>query len=1436
MALAALLLGAPAYASDDAEVTFHYLPLAENERNSVYSRAYRQTAISEDKDGFKLGAHRHNYRMRFIRYGYLEKGEFIENVARSSQEQQEGDGEDWKEANQIWLPRAGLYRIGKDGMSVQFEELKSGKHAPVSLNAEEEAKVLEFFSKPSFSEAMGKFLNGRNFRIGLPVDPGPDLDKALGTKMLERSMVLDEVGTRWGRQVARFRISAVVQGRVPLEKNWTVDVDLETSRTHRAVLETKTIEPLHNIDDADQVTWYHLNWSRENMYGYVSQPLDRSNFQLVNPTFLHPGGAKVQDIAYLEENDTLAILEESNASGQEQQTIGTWNLNSQAVTKVMVSNAGSRIFASETNSTLLQTNDQLTMSAFKVSFDAFYPFGRYFRFPEEERFSAWDMLGTYGVVGTTAGRMAFINPGYDDELGFRDVSDEAIVGLDVQIADRRIASLDKKGRLRLHRFDYDEDCGGRSSLEIYCDGLAIRMGDLPFEADFVGEVCASETGETLQLIPGTKTVAAVLFQSGDTCHPQGEIKLLELDTNESKALQGQAFAVTKDGQKIVTAAGVYLIKTPESPFIRFDTPIKDAKKIVLAESNDVAFVLTKSGYVYMVDLQAGLVVEELVSQTDFFDPASVLARDIWQKKYFSLMSDGTLIVEQPETNRTTFVDLVSAAHLAEGGNLLDAALLLTDDRVVAAFAVADGEARILHLVAVNDANEATHITKFPVSDQSVQQLVSADTKSAYALSGEKLIIFGNSGLEERELDILLTFEETFGFKTLNSLSDQKIFFQQQMFHPEKDQFLPTIVQAEIEKWHVFRERFIAFPYRYGWAANASYPFAISRDARLAAVANLTPPENGIWNKNGRIIAVIDLQTGETHAEIFQGWGGPASLDFSPDGLTLAVGYETGTMSLFDLARGIRKTEFEAHQGRVKEVSWREDFLVTRGEDGITRIWDPSLNDLEPQFQNLRETRYGFGLWNFEFLLATVFDPIWDPNRKRFEGSVTMTSDGYYAGDKNRLRRIRFVEDGLRTVDLSEVDIRRNRPDIVFNRIDMISDERRDLLTRLHEKRLKEFGLTEGPALAIKGSIEGFDLELISPVVTQQPWVEFNFAFEVNLPLLDVLVRNNGIVLSKVGADRGERNVKIPLEPGVNRLQFVGVHETGGELILHRSTLRYAAPEDVLPPQLYLFAVGVSNYKDDQLDLEFAAKDARDLADYFSSLPNSVVEVATDTAATAGVIERAKTFFAQARPQDRTLFFFAGHGLLDPEYRYYLGSYETQTDDLERTALSFADLETVFDRTTSLHRAIFLDACHSGAVDPDLQVAGLNAFDEGAVVARAARGAMFLLDLDNKPVSLEDSYEALRASFLDSRSRSGANIISASGGLQFAFESDGVANGLFTHAILNGLRTRIADRNVDDRIELSELFQYVSDEVTRLSNGRQVPTVRSEPLYSKFSIN
>ena len=92
------------------------------------------------------------------------------------------------------------------------------------------------------------------------------------------------------------------------------------------------------------------------------------------------------------------------------------------------------------------------------------------------------------------------------------------------------------------------------------------------------------------------------------------------------------------------------------------------------------------------------------------------------------------------------------------------------------------------------------------------------------------------------------------------------------------------------------------------------------------------------------------------------------------------------------------------------------------------------------------------------------------------------------------------------------------------------------------------------------------------------------------------------------------------------------------------------------------------------------------------------------------------------------------------------------------------------------------------------------------------------------VGLNNSYQLLQEMFADLRRGSGAEVIASAGGAEYALESANWKNGVFTYALLRGLK---GEADPDGRMSVSKLRDFVEQEVGRLTEGRQTPTVRRE---------
>ena len=108
--------------------------------------------------------------------------------------------------------------------------------------------------------------------------------------------------------------------------------------------------------------------------------------------------------------------------------------------------------------------------------------------------------------------------------------------------------------------------------------------------------------------------------------------------------------------------------------------------------------------------------------------------------------------------------------------------------------------------------------------------------------------------------------------------------------------------------------------------------------------------------------------------------------------------------------------------------------------------------------------------------------------------------------------------------------------------------------------------------------------------------------------------------------------------------------------------------------LHVLAIGVNDYEDSTLKLDFAAKDAFDIAANFQKCCKGDLfpEVHGQTLINAkarkdAMLKELAELRKQAKPNDLVVVFFAGHGVKEKD-KFYLLTVEAKTTDLAGTAL------------------------------------------------------------------------------------------------------------------------------------------------------------------------
>jgi hypothetical protein len=262
-----------------------------------------------------------------------------------------------------------------------------------------------------------------------------------------------------------------------------------------------------------------------------------------------------------------------------------------------------------------------------------------------------------------------------------------------------------------------------------------------------------------------------------------------------------------------------------------------------------------------------------------------------------------------------------------------------------------------------------------------------------------------------------------------------------------------------------------------------------------------------------------------------------------------------------------------------------------------------------------------------------------------------------------------------------------------------------------------------------------------------------------------------------------------------------------------------------------------------MNLQYSAKDIRDLAATFDNLYYDLsIDTLIDQKATRENILALKKKLEQTTVNDRVILAVTGHGLLSDSLDFYYATYDIDFSKPERRGLKYEELEDLLNQIPARQKLMLIDACHSGALDKE-ELLALRAdsatvitADSGDVTVKGIAPRGFGLKNKEK-MEANSSFEMMQHLFTDLSGGNGAVIISAAGGMEYAFESGQWNNGVFTYCVRKGIMNKDADLegNFDGKVSIQELLQYVSRKVSELTNGKQKPTSRRENVDYEWMI-
>ena len=315
----------------------------------------------------------------------------------------------------------------------------------------------------------------------------------------------------------------------------------------------------------------------------------------------------------------------------------------------------------------------------------------------------------------------------------------------------------------------------------------------------------------------------------------------------------------------------------------------------------------------------------------------------------------------------------------------------------------------------------------------------------------------------------------------------------------------------------------------------------------------------------------------------------------------------------------------------------------------------------------------------------------------------------------------------------------------------------------------------------------------------------------NLPITDVSVLVNGrpalargIVRDRSSAElRTTFSQQVALSPGANQVSVIAANSVSKSAPVTVNVICQAAPPELVLPNCYLLAIGISQYQKQNLNLKYADLDARAFAAAWQNQQGVVyrtveAKVITNEEATVRSILDAMDWLVKSVTQrDIAVMFISAHGLRDVRQNYYLASAEIDPGSLRSTGVRFSEITEML-RDLPCKVLLFADTCHSG----------------GITGAKAAGWDDPLHDL------VSEEY--------------GAVVFSSSLPREVSLENPAWGHGAFTKALLDAFASPDSDNDGDGFLSLTELEDQVYRRVKELTEGAQHPVVERPPTIRNFN--
>jgi len=526
------------------------------------------------------------------------------------------------------------------------------------------------------------------------------------------------------------------------------------------------------------------------------------------------------------------------------------------------------------------------------------------------------------------------------------------------------------------------------------------------------------------------------------------------------------------------------------------------------------------------------------------------------------------------------------------------------------------------------------------------------------------------------------------------------------------------------------------------------------------------------------------------------------LSFSPDNTQLISASRGRSVNTWQLKKAKLVLDLKGHTDYVNAALCTPDgkYIITVSGDNTSKKWNASTGELLCTFIAIDNNEY-----------------------------FTQVPSGYYQTSSNTAKLLHYVTKDLKIITFEQLDVKYNRPDKVLEAIGNTDTALIKSYRKAWEKRIKKLGIdttafrdgysvpeadivnrdsidyeqkTGTLRLHIKGIDSTYKLDRFNIWVNETP-----------------LYGQRGIRIRKKNSNILDTTIIIFLSQGENRIEtsITNVNETES----YRMPLYVNYTPAVRQKESVRFiGIGIDQFKESQHNLQYSSKDIRDLALKLKEKykDNITIDTLFNENVTTEKVKALKEKLQQTSVNDKVILSYSGHGLLSRDYDYYLSTYSVNFNKPEENGMPYDEIESLLDSIPARKKLMLIDACHSGEVDKEEGIAMNKLADSLGL----SKGIIIDQVQSEQHVGLKNSFELMQSLFVNVGKSTGATIISAAAGNQFALERGDLKNGVFTYSILEAMSKY-------PTLKISELKRIVGDRVQQLTNGLQKPTSRNENI-------